>query len=137
MNNKTYNRVSVVGMGYIGLPTAAAMAGKGIEVMGCDINPEIVDIINQGKVHIIEPDLDELVKKVVSEKKLQVFTTPQAADVYMVVVPTPFKQNHQPDISFVEQATRSVIPLLKPEDLFIVESTKRATAFYGRFVNGK
>jgi UDP-N-acetyl-D-mannosaminuronic acid dehydrogenase len=123
MSNNTNKRVSVVGMGYIGLPTAAAMAGKGIEVLGCDINPEIVDIINQGKVHIIEPDLNELVKKVVSEKKLQVFTTPQAADVYMVVVPTPFKQNHQPDISFVEQATRSVIPLFKAGDLFIIEST--------------
>ncbi len=123
MSNSTNKRVSVVGMGYIGLPTAAAMAGKGIEVLGCDINPEIVDIINQGKVHIIEPDLDELVKKVVSEKKLQVFTTPQPADVYMIVVPTPFKQNHQPDISFVEQATRSVIPLLKSGDLFIIEST--------------
>ncbi len=123
MNNNTNKRVSVVGMGYIGLPTAAAMAGKGIEVLGCDINPEIVDIINKGQVHIIEPDLDELVKRVVSEKKLQVFTTPQPADVYMVVVPTPFKQNHQPDISFVEQATRSVIPHLKSGDLFIVEST--------------
>ena len=123
MSNNTNKRVSVVGMGYIGLPTAAAMAGKGIEVLGCDINPEIVDTINKGKVHIIEPDLDELVKKVVSEKKLQVFTTPQPADVYMVVVPTPFKQNHQPDISFVEQATRSVIPLLKAGDLFIIEST--------------
>jgi UDP-N-acetyl-D-mannosaminuronic acid dehydrogenase len=123
MSNNTNKRVSVVGMGYIGLPTAAAMAGTGIEVLGCDINPEIVEIINQGKVHIIEPDLDELVKRVVSEKKLQVFTTPQPADVYMVVVPTPFKQNHQPDISFVEQATRSVIPHLKPGDLFIIEST--------------
>ncbi|GAO28533.1 UDP-N-acetyl-D-mannosamine dehydrogenase [Geofilum rubicundum] len=123
MNSNTSKRVSVVGMGYIGLPTAAAMAGKGIEVLGCDINPEIVDIINQGKVHIIEPDLDELVKKVVSEKKLRVFTSPQPADVYMVVVPTPFKQNHQPDISFVEQATRSVIPHLKAGDLFIIEST--------------
>lgn len=123
MSNNTNKLVSVVGMGYIGLPTAAAMAGKGIEVLGCDINPEIVAVINQGKVHIIEPDLDELVKKVVREKKLQVFTTPQPADVYMIVVPTPFKQNHQPDISFVEQATRSVIPLLKAGDLFILEST--------------
>lgn len=121
-NNKN-KRVSVVGMGYIGLPTAAVMAGKGIEVLGCDINPEIAEIINQGKVHIIEPDLDELVQRVVSEKKLEVFTTPQPADVYMVVVPTPFKQNHQPDISFVEQATRSVIPQLKDGDLFIIEST--------------
>lgn len=123
MVENKFSKISIVGMGYIGLPTAASIAGKGIEVLGCDINPEVVDTINRGGVHIIEPDLDALVRKVVENGKLKVFLTPQEADVYMIVVPTPFKQNHEPDTSFVEQATRSVSKLLKPGDLFIIEST--------------
>lgn len=123
MTKTRYNKVSVIGMGYIGLPTAAAMAGKGLTVLGCDINPEVVETINRGEIHIIEPDLDQLVKEVVSACRLKVFLEPQEADVYMIVVPTPFKFNREPDISFVEQAVRSILSKLKAGDLVIIEST--------------
>ena len=112
-----------LGLGYIGLPTAAFAASKGIRVTGVDINPRIVDTIARGQIHIAEPGLDELVKKVVDEGKLSVSIAPVEADVYIIVVPTPFKGDMQPDVSFVEAATRSVIPLLKEGDLFIIEST--------------
>ena len=112
-----------MGLGYIGLPTAAVAASKGIQVVGVDINPEVVQIINQGDIHIVEPDLDKLVKEVVSSGKLRASLVPEAADVFFIVVPTPFKHNRRADISFVESATRMVIPFLRPGNLFVIEST--------------
>lgn len=90
-----------MGLGYIGLPTAAVVASKGIEVVGIDINPEVVDIINQGKIHIIEPDLDKVVKSVVENGMLKASLKPENADAFFIVVPTPFKQNHRADITFL------------------------------------
>jgi UDP-N-acetyl-D-mannosaminuronic acid dehydrogenase len=112
-----------MGLGYIGLPTAAIAASKGIDVVGVDINPAVVETINQGKIHIVEPELDKVVKEVVERKQLRASLTLEEADVFLIVVPTPFKQNHRADITYVENATRSVIPFLKEGDLFIIEST--------------
>ena len=119
----TNQTVTIIGLGYIGLPTSAVIAGKGIKVNGCDVNPEVTETINSGKVHIVEPGLDKLVNETVSSGHLQVFTKPQPSDVYLVVVPTPFNKDHHPDTSFVEAATREIIPILKKGDLFIIEST--------------
>ncbi len=118
-----YNQICFIGLGYIGLPTAAIVAGTGQKVLGVDINPNVVETINKGEIHIIEPGLGELVRKVTSTKNLFASTTPVESDVYLIVVPTPFKGNHVPDISFVEAATQKVIPFLKKGDLFIIEST--------------
>lgn len=112
-----------LGLGYIGLPTAAVVASKKLHVTGMDINPSVVETINRGEIHIIEPGLREVVHQAVTDGYLQATTTPVESDVYLIVVPTPFKSNHEPDISYVELATRSVIPLLKEGDLFIIEST--------------
>ncbi len=118
-----FNQVCFMGLGYIGLPTAAVSAGKGINVLGVDINPDVVDTINKGEIHIIEPGLGDLVKEVVVNKKLRASITPEESDVFLIVVPTPFKGDHEPDISFVASATQAVIPLLKDGDLYIIEST--------------
>ncbi len=116
-------KVSVVGLGYIGLPTSAVMASKDIVVSGMDINAGIVAKINKGEIHIIEPGLEETVKKAVEKGNLRAYTHIEEADTYLVVVPTPFKDKNEPDISFVARATENVIPLLKAGDLFIIEST--------------
>ncbi len=116
-------KVSTIGLGYIGLPTSALVASNGIMVSGMDINAKVVDTINKGQIHIVEPELELYVSKAVSEGFLSASTKVQPADVYLIVVPTPFKGNHEPDISFVEAATRNVIPLLKEGDLYIIEST--------------
>lgn len=118
-----YNQICFLGLGYIGLPTAAITADKGLSVLGVDTNKKVVEIINKGEAHISEPGLDELVKKVVARGKLRAATTPEVSDVYLIVVPTPFKGDHEPDISFVEAAIRAIIPLLKGNDLCIIEST--------------
>jgi UDP-N-acetyl-D-mannosaminuronic acid dehydrogenase len=118
-----YSQICFLGLGYIGLPTAAIIAGKGFSVLGVDINEEIVDTINKGEVHISEPGIDELVKKVVTGGNLRAASRPEVSDVFLIVVPTPFKGNHEPDISFVEAATMAIIPLLKENDLCIIEST--------------
>ncbi len=115
--------VVTLGLGYIGLPTSALIASKSTYVLGVDINQEIVDIINDGKIHIVEPDLDKIVSKAVEKGFLKASTTPVPADVYLIVVPTPFKGNYEPDISYVETATKGIIPLLKKGDLYIIEST--------------
>ena len=116
-------KVVTIGLGYIGLPTSALIASHGTNVLGVDINQSVVDTINQGKIHIVEPDLDEIVSKAVSNGFFKASTKPSSADVYLIVVPTPFKGNHEPDISFVEAATKGIIPLLKKGDLYIIEST--------------
>ena len=115
--------VVTIGLGYIGLPTSALIASHGTNVLGVDINQQVVNTINQGKIHIVEPDLDAIVSKAVSNGFFKASTKPTSADVYLIVVPTPFKGNHEPDISFVEAATKGIIPLLKKGDLYIIEST--------------
>ena len=116
-------QVVTIGLGYIGLPTSALLASKGTNVLGVDINQNIVDTINQGKIHIVEPDLENIVFNAVKEGNLKASTKAEASDVYLIVVPTPFKGNHEPDISFVETATKGIIPILKDGDLYIIEST--------------
>ena len=112
-----------MGLGYIGLPTAIIAAKYGIEVVGVDVNQEVVDTTNSGKLHIVEEGLEELLKEVIASGKFKAYARPQEADAYFIVVPTPFKGNHKPDISFVEAATKMVLPLLKEGDLFVIEST--------------
>lgn len=118
-----YNQVCFIGLGYIGLPTATIVANSGVKVQGVDVNQSVVDTINQGRIHIIEPGLEELVKQVVENGSLSATNKPTESDVYLIVVPTPFKGDHEPDISFVEAATKNILPLLKENDLYIVEST--------------
>ena len=115
--------VVTIGLGYIGLPTSALMATKGKKVLGVDIDQDVVDTINNGDIHIIEPELDIIVKKSVDEGNLIASTKAEQAQVYLVVVPTPFKGDHEPDISYIEKATQDIIPLLKKGDLYILEST--------------
>ena len=115
--------VVMIGLGYIGLPTAALIAQSKTYVHGVDINPNVVETINKGEIHIVEPELDIAVSKAVSEGYLKAATTAIEANTYIIVVPTPFKGDNEPDISFVEAATKSIIPLLKEGDLYIIEST--------------
>lgn len=115
--------VIVMGLGYIGLPTSALIASKEINVYGVDINEEIVNAVNQGKVLIVEPDLEGLVKYVVERGYLKAGTKPEEGDVFIIAVPTPFKDNHEPDISYVESAIKMIIPYLKENNLVIIEST--------------
>lgn len=116
-------KVVTIGLGYIGLPTSALIANNQIPVHGVDISQHVVDTINAGKIHIVEPELDLAVAKAVKEGFLRADTKPVKADTYLVVVPTPFKGNHEPDISYVQAATEGIIPLLKEGDLYIIEST--------------
>jgi UDP-N-acetyl-D-mannosaminuronic acid dehydrogenase len=118
-----YNQVCFVGLGYIGLPTAAVVARGGQRVLGVDVNEKVVQTINTGNIHIIEPGLGDVVKCAVASGTLRAASKPEISDVYLVVVPTPFTHNYEPDISYVEAATKSVIPLLKAGDLYILEST--------------
>jgi len=115
--------VVMMGLGYIGLPTAALIASRNLKVTGVDIRENVVNIINQGKIHIVEPDLDGLVHHVVKEGHLKAATAPVEADVYLIAVPTPFKDNHVPDLSYVLSATKNIIPTLKKGSLVILEST--------------
>lgn len=121
MENKP--TVVMMGLGYIGLPTAALIASKGLNVTGVDISQHVVDTINQGKIHIVEPELDGLVHYVVKEGYLKAATKPIMANVYLIAVPTPFKDNHVPDLSYVESAVKNIIPTLQKGALVILEST--------------
>lgn len=112
-----------MGLGYIGLPTAIIAAKHDIDVIGVDINPQVVEMTNQGKLHIVEPGLEAYLQEVVKSGKLKAAVKPEVSDAYFMVVPTPFKGNHEPDITYVEAATRTVIPFLKEGDLFVIEST--------------
>jgi len=115
--------VVMMGLGYIGLPTAALIASRNLKVTGVDIRKQVVETINQGKIHIVEPDLDGLVHHVVKKGFLTAATEPIEADVYLIAVPTPFKENHVPDLSYVLSATKNLIPTLKKGALVILEST--------------
>ncbi len=116
-------KVVTIGLGYIGLPTSALIANNKIPVHGVDISQNVVDTINAGKIHIVEPDLDKAVASAVAEGYLKASTSAILADTYLIVVPTPFKGDHEPDISYVQAATEGIIPLLKEGDLYIIEST--------------
>ena len=120
---QNFKHICVIGLGYIGLPTAATFAAHGVKVTGVDVNPHAVDMINQGKVHIVEPDLDALVRDVVAQKKLSAQPQPCKADAYIVAVPTPFKENYEPDLKYIESAAKALAPYLVKGNLVILEST--------------
>lgn len=119
----SFETISVIGLGYIGLPTAAIFASKGKKVVGVDINARAVETINRGAIHIVEPDLDQVVHAAVTRGDLRATTQPEAADAFLIAVPTPFKDEHQPDLRFVKAAAESIAPVLKKGDLVILEST--------------
>lgn len=112
-----------MGLGYIGLPTAIIAASNGIEVHGVDVNPEVVAKTNGKELHFVEPGLQQMLEQVVDSGMFHADVKPTVCDSYFIVVPTPFKGDHQPDVSYVEAATRTLIPLLKEGDLFVIEST--------------
>ena len=116
-------KINIFGLGYIGLPTASLLATKGYDVLGIDISERVVAMLNEGCVHIVEPDLDILVKSAVLSKKLKASLKPAPADIHIITVPTPFKENYQPDLSYVEAATKTICTVLKVGDLVILEST--------------
>ena len=133
-----FNTISVIGLGYIGLPTAAVFASRKINVIGVDVNQQAVDTINRGEIHIVEPDLDMVVHAAVTEGYLRATTTPEAADAFLIAVPTPFKkemgdptlgtslasdQSPEPDLSYIEAASKAIAPVLKSGNLVILEST--------------
>lgn len=118
-----FSKVSTIGLGYIGLPTAAVLANYNVEVVGIDVNKDVVDSINRGKVHIVEPDLDSMVNMAVINNKLRASVYPEAADAFIIAVPTPFKGSKEPDITYVKAAAMSIAPVLKKGNLVILEST--------------
>ncbi|MBB1274797.1 UDP-N-acetyl-D-mannosamine dehydrogenase [Psychromonas sp. SR45-3] len=122
-----FKTISVIGLGYIGLPTAAVIASRGFDVIGVDVNADAVNTINAGQIHIVEPDLDIVVRSVVTTGKLRATTTAEPADVFMVAVPTPFKEDatssHSPDLSYIEAAANMIAPVLVKGNLVILEST--------------
>ncbi len=117
------NQICVIGLGYIGLPTSSILAAKGYTVLGVDVNPSVVEIINNGKIHITEPDLDLFVKAAVGSGKLRAALKPEPSDAFIIAVPTPFRENHKPDMTFVESATEAILPVLAEGNLVILEST--------------
>lgn len=120
-------KIVVMGLGYIGLPTASMLATKGHQVLGVDVNAKAVDTINSGRIHIVEPDLDILVRSAVNSGNLRASLTPEEGDTFIIAVPTPFKEENgnpkAPDLSYVEAATRAIVPFVKEDDLVILEST--------------
>jgi UDP-N-acetyl-D-mannosaminuronic acid dehydrogenase len=118
-----FSTVCVIGLGYIGLPTASMLGTKGYNVIGVDVSPKVVETINKGEIHIVEPDLDLLVKSAVNAGKLKASLVPVKADVYIIAVPTPFKDDHVPDLSYVEEASRAIAPFIERGSLVILEST--------------
>lgn len=124
MPDLPFKRISVIGLGYIGLPTAAMFASRKVEVVGVDVNRRTVDTINRGEVHIVEPDLDLVVRAVVKEGYLRATTDPEPAEAFLIAVPTPFKgENHDPDLGFIEAAAHAIAPVLEAGNLVILEST--------------
>ena len=115
--------VCILGLGYIGLPTAAVLAAHGARVHGMDVNPRVVDTINRGEIHIVEPELDAFVRSAVASGRLTAHLQPQPADVFIIAVPTPFKDDHKPDLSYVDSATLALAPVLAAGNLVILEST--------------
>lgn len=121
---KNFNKICVIGLGYIGLPTAAVFASRKVKVLGVDINQQAVDTINQGKIHIVEPELDILVHAVVKDGYLKAATSPDEADAFIIAVPTPFRgDDHEPNLDYIKAASKSVAKVLKKGNLVILEST--------------
>jgi UDP-N-acetyl-D-mannosaminuronic acid dehydrogenase len=118
-----FNRVCVMGLGYIGLPTATLIASRGPKVVGVDKNPHVIETVNQGKIHIVEPDLEGLVMKVVGDGSLTAYDKAQKADVFIITVPTPIKKTKEPDMSYVDAALEEIAECLEPGNLVIIEST--------------
>jgi len=116
-------KVCVMGLGYIGLPTASILATKGYDVVGVDVSEKVVEIINSGGIHIVEPDLDILVKSGVNSRKLKASLTPEEADIFFICVPTPFKEGYKPDLSYIEDATKAIAPFVRKGNLIVLEST--------------
>jgi UDP-N-acetyl-D-mannosaminuronic acid dehydrogenase len=124
MLENSFERISIIGLGYIGLPTAALFASRKIEVVGVDVNQKVIDTINRGEVHIVEPDLDMIVRAAVREGYLRATTVPEPAEAFLIAVPTPFKgDNYEPDLSYIEAAATAIAPVLESGNLVILEST--------------
>ncbi|MFV0492256.1 MAG: UDP-N-acetyl-D-mannosamine dehydrogenase [Pseudorhodobacter sp.] len=126
MTNSPFNTVSMVGLGYIGLPTAVVFALRGVNVLGLDVNAAAVARINEGKTHIVEPGLEDALRRSVAAGRLRATTVPEPADAFLIAVPTPFLasgEGHDPDLSYVEAATHAIAPVLKKGDLVVLEST--------------
>jgi len=121
--SQNFSRVCVVGLGYIGLPTASLLATKGFDVFGVDVHSAVVETINRGEIHIVEPELDVLVRSAVQSKRLKAGLEPEPADVFILAVPTPFKEGNAPDLSYIEAGARAIAPHLAPRNLVILEST--------------
>jgi UDP-N-acetyl-D-mannosaminuronic acid dehydrogenase len=118
-----FKKISVIGLGYVGLPTAAIIANRGVSVAGVDVNKKTVEIINKGNIHIVEPDLDILVHSAVASGNLYAATHPEPADAFIIAVPTPFKTDNKPDLTFLEQASKALAPVLEKGNLVVLEST--------------
>ena len=116
-------KICVIGLGYIGLPTAAVLGSRGYIIHGVEINPKAVETINSGKAHIVEPDLDILVRAAVTTGNLKAHTEPAASDIFMICVPTPLTKENKPQLDYVRSATKAIVPFLKPGNLVILEST--------------
>lgn len=123
MTKQKFENVCVIGLGYVGLPTAAVLASRGVQVLGVDVDENTVGLINKGKVHIVEPDLDILVNGAVVTGKLRASTKPEPSDAFIIAVPTPFTSERKPDLSFVKAAVQSISGVIKKGDLVIIEST--------------
>lgn len=120
---KTDKKICIIGLGYIGLPSAALLANRGYQVLGVDVDPEVVNTINKGEIHIVEPDLDSFVRSAVISKKLKASLMPDVSDVFMIAVPTPFHEGFVPNIDYVLSATQSIAKVVRPGNLVILEST--------------
>lgn len=118
-----FETISVIGLGYIGLPTAAVFASRKRKVIGVDVNRQAIDTINRGDIHIVEPELDMIVHAAVAEGYLRATAIAEPADAFLIAVPTPFKNDHEPDLSYIESASKTIAPVLKKGDLVILEST--------------
>ena len=116
-------KICVVGLGYIGLPTASLLATKGFQVRGVDVNPKVVEIIQRGDIHIFEPDLDIMVKSAVNSGNLKASTEMAESDIFILAVPTPFREGHKANMDFVESAVKAIAPFVKPGNLVVLEST--------------
>ena len=118
-----FDRISMIGLGYIGLPTAALFAARGVEVIGVDVSPKVVETINAGKIHIVEPELDGIVHKAVTDGNLRATLKAEPAEAFVIAVPTPFREGYEPDLSYIQSAANMIAPVLKAGDLVVLEST--------------